>query len=124
MNRHFEFTSTQLKLLLALAIVLVIISSYRIMHSFADTGPEALKLEVTIGDNDRRYAPVFKVDLNLSPADSLELIPGIGPVLASRIVHYRDSVGRFEKVDDLIKVPGIGMKTYDKLKDYIEVRPW
>jgi competence protein ComEA len=124
MNRHFEFTSTQLKLLLALVIVLVIASSYRIMRSFADTGPEAMRLEVTVGDNDHRYSTVFKVDLNLSPADSLELIPGIGPVLASRIVHFRDSIGRFENIEGIKKVPGIGTVTYNKIKDFIEVRPW
>ncbi len=124
MNRFFDFTSTQLKLVLALVIVLVVVSAFRILTSFAETDQNAMKLVVSIGDDDRRYAPVFIVDLNLSPADSLELIPGIGPVLATRIVHFRDSVGRFESIDDIIKVHGIGRKTFGKIKDYLKVRPW
>ena len=97
---------------------------YEILDVSCDADPEALKLEVTIGDNDRRYSPVFKIDLNLSPADSLELIPGIGPILATRIIQFRDSAGRFEKIEDIVRVDGIGVKKFEKIRDYIEVKPW
>ncbi|MGH7506742.1 MAG: ComEA family DNA-binding protein [Longimicrobiales bacterium] len=53
----------------------------------------------------RSAAPL---DLNRATAAELERLPGIGPALAQRIVVYRDSVGRFERIDQLDRVKGIG----------------
>jgi len=64
------------------------------------------------------YRPPLILDINLSPADSLELIPGIGPVLATKIIDYRREHGGFLSVDSLINVPGIGPVTLDKIKKY------
>jgi len=79
---------------------------------------------VELSDGDKTYAPVFTVDVNLSPADSLELVPGIGPVLAGRIIAYRDSAGPYAQLDDLMHVEGIGRTTFEKIKPYLEIRPW
>ncbi len=46
-------------------------------------------------------------------------VPGIGESLAKRIVQFRDKNGRFEKVDDLMKVQGIGEKSIEKLRPYL-----
>jgi len=123
-NRFFEFSPAQLKVVIALSGLLLFLSGYRFVRDFSESDPKGLKLNVKIGDDDTRYSPVFKVDLNSSPADSLELIPGIGPVLAGRIVAYRDSVGRFNSPIDITKVYGIGPKLYERIKPYLEVRPW
>lgn len=123
MNRFFEFSPAQLRVVVFLLGLLVILSVLRFLRGYADPDERSFNFSVRVGDNDTRYAPLFKIDLNLSPADSLELLPGIGPVLASRIAAYRDSV-RFEKPEDIVKVVGIGHKTYEKLKSYIEVRAW
>jgi competence protein ComEA len=48
------------------------------------------------------------LDLNAASADDLDGLPGIGPVLADRIVAWRDEHGRFSSVDELLEVPGIG----------------
>jgi competence protein ComEA len=48
------------------------------------------------------------LDLNAATADDLDGLPGIGPVLADRIVAWRDEHGRFSSVDELLEVPGIG----------------
>jgi len=48
------------------------------------------------------------VDLNEATAQQLANLHGIGPVLADRIVAYREEHGRFEVVEDLLDVPGIG----------------
>ncbi len=51
----------------------------------------------------------------------LEALPGIGKVLAQRIVDYRNEHGTFKTIEDLLKVSGIGEVTFDKIKDYITV---
>ncbi len=63
----------------------------------------------------------IKINLNTAPADSLELIPGIGPVYAERITGYREKHGRFKSVMDLTKVSGIGPKTVKEIEKYLTV---
>lgn len=62
-----------------------------------------------------------KIDINRAPAWLLEVLPGIGPTLAQRIVNYRTVNGPFDRIEDLRKVEGIGQKTYEGLKDLITV---
>lgn len=59
--------------------------------------------------------------LSLSRADSkaLEELPGVGPVLAERIVAFRDEHGRFETVEDLLEVPGIGEAKLASIRDLV-----
>lgn len=59
------------------------------------------------------------LDLNTASVSDLETVPGIGKSLADRIVAFRDKNGPFERVDDLIKVQGIGEKSLDKLRPYL-----
>jgi competence protein ComEA len=62
-----------------------------------------------------------KIDLNRAEPWLLEALPGIGEVLAQRIVDYRSVNGSFRTIEDLPKVSGIGQATFDKIKDYITV---
>jgi competence protein ComEA len=61
------------------------------------------------------------VDLNRATAKELESLPGIGVVLAERVIAYRESVGRFQSVEDLREVTGIGSKKFDRLKPLVTV---
>ena len=63
-----------------------------------------------------------KIDLNSASASELELLPQIGPVLSQRIILYRKTKGKFQKIEDLMKVSGIGSKTFEKIKDFITVK--
>jgi len=63
-----------------------------------------------------------KIDLNSASASELELLPGIGPVLSLRIINQRETKGKFQKIEDVMKVSGIGPKTFEKIKDLITVR--
>jgi predicted flap endonuclease-1-like 5' DNA nuclease len=54
--------------------------------------------------------------LSTAPTDSLVLLPGIGPVLAERILGVRTGKRSFTRWDDLLVVKGIGPKTLDRLK--------
>ena len=62
-----------------------------------------------------------KIDLNSASASQLELLPHIGPVLSQRIVNYRKTKGSFQRIEDLMKVSGIGEKIFEKIKNFITV---
>jgi competence ComEA-like helix-hairpin-helix protein len=72
----------------------------------------------------RKAAPaaVGAVDVNTASEAELQQLPGIGPVLAKRIVDTR-AAAKFEKVDDLRRVPGIGAKTLEKLRPHVRCGP-
>ena len=63
----------------------------------------------------------FPVNINTASKRQLEALPGIGEVLAQRIIDYRSANGPFSSVDELVKVKGIGEKTLAKLKPYATV---
>jgi competence ComEA-like helix-hairpin-helix protein len=63
--------------------------------------------------------PVPVVDLNSASARELQKLPGIGPILAERIVAERQRGGPFRHVDDLRRVRGIKDKTIDKLRPHV-----
>lgn len=69
----------------------------------------------------RQTADGFKVNLNRATLSDLQMIPGVGPSTAQKILDYRESAGKFSSISDLKNISGIGEKTYDNLKDYIEV---
>lgn len=62
-----------------------------------------------------------KVNLNLAGSATLQTIPGIGPSKADRIIDYRNTNGRFRKIEDIMNITGIGEKTFESIKDYITV---
>ena len=61
------------------------------------------------------------VDLNQATQRQLDVLPGIGPVLASRIIEYRQRHGGFHNVSELRAVSGIGSKRYAAVKDLVTV---
>ncbi|GAA2758555.1 helix-hairpin-helix domain-containing protein [Actinopolymorpha rutila] len=62
------------------------------------------------------------LDLNSATSAELEELPGVGPVLAQRIVDFRTEHGRFVDVEDLREVTGIGERTFDELRDKVTAR--
>ncbi|GAA3964884.1 ComEA family DNA-binding protein [Thermobifida alba] len=62
-----------------------------------------------------------RIDLNTATAEQLQTLPGIGPVLARRIVEHRDSIGGFTSVEQLRDVTGIGDRRFDDLRDLVHV---
>ena len=61
------------------------------------------------------------LNINMADAAALDTLPGIGPVLAGRIVEYRSTHGAFSKKEDLMMVEGIGEGLYGDLRDVITV---
>ena len=66
-------------------------------------------------------APKARVNINTAPASELESLPRIGPKVAQRIVDFRTKNGNFKKIEEIMKVQGIGEKVFDQIKDLITV---
>ena len=62
-----------------------------------------------------------KININLATQSELTGLPGIGGVLASRIVDYRRQYGDFSRIEDIRNVSGIGEKRYEAIQDKITV---
>lgn len=63
-----------------------------------------------------------RLDLNTATVEDLQELPGIGEVIAQRIIDYRDLCGRFLDPEQLMEVDGIGEAKYEKIKDLVTVR--
>jgi competence protein ComEA len=63
--------------------------------------------------------PAGKVDINHATAEELDALPGVGPSTAAKIVSEREANGPYKSVEDLMRVPGIGAKKLDALKDLV-----
>lgn len=61
------------------------------------------------------------IDLNRASAAELETLPGVGPVLAQRIIDYRMTRGRFTSVDELREVSGIGPAKFAEIRSRVRV---
>jgi comEA protein len=61
------------------------------------------------------------INLNSATSTDLELLPGVGPVLAKRIIDFRKTHGGFLTVEGLLEVKGIGTKTFKEISQYVTV---
>jgi competence protein ComEA len=64
---------------------------------------------------------IDKINLNSASLADLEKLPRIGPKVAQRILDFRKQNGPFKRIEDLMKVKGIGEKLFTQLKDQITV---
>jgi len=85
-----------------------------------ETAPDTVRTEATEQTEDRSAST--QININTADVEQLALLPGIGEVLAGRIVAYRKAHGPFEKVSELMEVQGIGQGKLDAVKDMIKVK--
>jgi len=60
-----------------------------------------------------------KVNINQATAGELENLPGVGPATAQKIVEDRETNGPFAAPEDLMRVPGIGAKKFESMREYV-----
>ncbi len=104
----------------------------------AEANLDAVNLASRLSDGQRIYipkkgqpAPVMAdgssseadspLDLNSATVEELDKLPGVGEVLAKRIVEYRTSHGGFRSVEELQRVDGIGSRKFQQLKGKVKV---
>ena len=63
--------------------------------------------------------PVHPININAATSEELQLVPGIGPSTADKILQMRKSYGPFKSVDDLLAIRGIGPKRLGKMRKYL-----
>jgi len=80
------------------------------------TGPPATSPPAT---SPRSGLLTRALDLDSAGVADLDALPGIGPVLARRIVEHRRLNGRFHHVDELLLVPGIGPRLLERLRPFL-----
>jgi competence protein ComEA len=83
---------------------------------------EEAPLDVVPGGDRTTLFPGDKIDLNTASVAELDVLPGVGPKIAQRIVDYREANGDFVAIEDVMNVSGIGPATFEELKDQITVR--
>ncbi len=74
-----------------------------------------------VNENEQEPAEA-KVNINTATQTQLESLPGVGPSTASKIIAYRKEKGKFNQIEDVKKVSGIGEAKFDKIKNNIVVK--
>jgi competence protein ComEA len=83
-------------------------------------GAELIGLShVSVTETPKAAGP--KVNINTASQAELEGLPRIGPKIAEQIIQYRTQNGNFKKIEEIMKVKGIGEKLFNQLKDLITV---
>ncbi len=96
--------SVVLALLVSLSLVLTPVSTFA---QQSKASPKATATE--------------KVNLNTATLDQLQTLPGVGPAVAKRILEHRTKVGKFNKIEEILNVKGIGEKRFQRMKDRLVV---
>ncbi len=89
-------------------------------------GEEVLDSEIEVEEQQEKGTGAVdskgKININKATVDELMTIPGIGQVKAQSIVDYRNENGKFNSVDELTNITGIGVKTLEKLRDKVDIK--
>ena len=82
-----------------------------------------VKKQTTVQNLPENNANKFAlIDINSANEEELQLIPRIGPVLAQRIIQFRQKNGQFGRIEEVRQVKGIGKATFKKISPYISVK--
>ena len=71
--------------------------------------------------NNTNSAKTSKININSATQTELETLPGIGPSTALKIINYRKEKGKFNKIEDIKNVNGIGESKFNKIKEFIKI---
>jgi len=91
-----------------------------LLDAGVETDADLSHIELYVPQEGEDQSPQ-KIDINRAEPWLLEALPGIGEVIAQRIADYRSENGPFKRIEDLLKVSGIGEATFENIKDFITV---
>jgi len=98
--------------LLAITMEKSVVEKPEAMTSKAARVPESDKIG---------FDEINLIDINQASAKELQALPGIGPVLAQRIIEERNRIGKFSSIEDLLRVKGIGKKKLAMLRERVKI---
>ena len=87
--------------------------------NMAEPVKEAMKIYVPLDPYQSDPAGQGLVNINTAGEKELETLPGVGKTTAEKIITYREEHGRFESIEDIMKVPSIGESKFKKMADKI-----
>jgi len=108
----FSLTHSERKVLLFVGILILFGAALRFFNVKVNSNVKPVLAQI----NPAKDAPV---NINTASQEELEMIPGIGPEIARRIIAYRSQGQAFQTLEDLDKVKGIGPAKLQLIKDYI-----
>ncbi len=104
-------------------LLLLMLQAWPCFSALLPRPPEIIAHEDTPYISPPREKADTLLDINLSPAEDFQSLPGIGPVYSQAIVEYRENVSRFYFLEDLMNVKGIGPKRLEAIRKYL-IDPW
>ncbi|MEO0080243.1 MAG: ComEA family DNA-binding protein [candidate division WOR-3 bacterium] len=114
-------SSREKTVLLALTVMFLLGAGISLLKR-ARVWRQAERTQLVIqGAFDAESSDLRRLDLNRASRYQLEALPGIGPVIASRIIQYRQQHGGFRSVTELRRISGIGPKRFNLLKELVSV---
>ncbi len=108
-------------------VVLFLVSGIWYSHSFyggmLDMGRQIAAEEIGVAEGKQIAAEdlLEKININTATAEELISLSGIGEGRAADIIAYREENGTFGRIEDMMRVPGIGEKTFEEIKERITV---
>ena len=119
MNAGRKITKTE-GVLLGLTTIFLCSLLMLYVHDCAEVAATGVETEHKIPQEE--FMPdIMPLDLNTADVDDLDELPGIGEALASRILEYRKEHGRFQSVEELLEISGIGEKTLAEIQERVTV---
>ena len=115
MGKRINLTKTDLFLLGLTVLFLLAVALTWLLTPRTARGDYEIEAEQPTED----AAQLRMVNINTAGVDELDSLPGIGPVLAQRIVDYRTEHGPFRSAEELTQVEGIGRATVESIQDHI-----
>ena len=119
------WTNKHWKILFTLLICLCILLAYREIQQPMKANLQLVEatqieeIEESINEEIKKIESYYrdgKLLINQAPKEKIVELPGIGPVLADRIISYRSNNGGFKRVEELRNVKGIGVKKLEALR--------
>lgn len=102
-----------IRAMIALAILLGTLHAAHVLAAGVEAGPPPVHVPAASEDP--------RININTAGPGQLEELPGIGPTRARAIIAEREKRA-FRRVEDILRVPGIGRKTFGQIRDSIRVR--
>lgn len=87
-----------------------------------ESGVQTASTDDTTKANSNNQSSNKKININKATESELESLPGIGPSTAQKIINYRNEKGKFNNIEDIKNVSGIGDSKYNNIKDLISIK--